>query len=113
MAYIACGGDGAKALPLRGSQDAVVDFTLDLVAEKRDILGSFEKVDEPGAGVDQARGSLTDSKPTRLSRSFGFGKIFPAYHLAHSVHVKAQKHREQRSLLRGFSDLTFGGNIDR
>ena len=48
---VACRRDGAEALALRRSEDAVHDFALDQVAEKRNVLGSIEKLDQPEAGV--------------------------------------------------------------
>ncbi len=83
---------------MRSPEDAVDDFTLDQVAEKRYVLGSLEKLDQPRAGAQQTDRRLTNRKSTRLNRGFRFRKIFPAEDLAHCRHIEPEKHREQGHL---------------
>ena len=74
VAQVACRGDGAQPFSLRGAQDAVDDFTLDQVAEKRNILGSLEKLDQPRAGTQQTDGRFADCQSARSNRGLGFRK---------------------------------------
>jgi hypothetical protein len=95
---IAGRGDGAEASSLWASEDAVNDFALDQMAEKRYVLGSLEKLDQPGAGAQQADRGFTDSNSTALNGDFWFRKIFPAKDLPHCSHIESEKHRKQGDL---------------
>jgi hypothetical protein len=54
VAEVARGCDGAEAFALRSAEDAVEDFALDEMTEERYVLGNIEKIDQSGAGVEQA-----------------------------------------------------------
>ena len=95
------------------SEQAVDGFTLDQVAEKRNILGNFEKIDQPCTGAEQADRRLANSKSMRLNRGLGFRKIFQAEDLPHCRHIEPEKPRERGDLFRGFDNLTFDRNIEK
>jgi hypothetical protein len=104
--------DGAESLPLWSSEDSVDDPTLDQGAEERYILGSIEKLDEPGAGAQYSDRVSPTANPRRCEGPFEFRQIFPAQDLPHCRHIKPEKHRE-RHLFRGFDKLALNGSIDR
>ncbi len=83
------GRDGTEVFSLWSSEQAVDGFTLDQVAEKRNILGNFEKIDQPCTGAEQADHRLANSKSMRLNRGLGFRKIFQAEDLPHCRHIVA------------------------
>jgi hypothetical protein len=97
---------------LRGAENAIDDLTLDQIAEKRNILGSLEKLDQASAGAEQPGCRFTHCESAR-GRCFGFRQFFPADDLSHCRHIQAQEHGEQGNLFRGLNDLTLGRNIDR
>jgi hypothetical protein len=112
MAEIARGCDGAEAFSLRSSENAVDNFALDQMAQERDVLRGFKKIDQPGAGVEQTDRRLPYSNSARLSGDRKFRKIFSAGDLPHGRHIEAQKHGEQGDFFRSFDDLTHSGNIN-
>ena len=99
VAEVARGCDGAEAFALRSAEDPVEDLALDKMTEERYVLGSIEKIDQPGAGVEQADGGFADRDSAGLYGGCRLGKIFAAEDLAHGGHVETQKHREHRDLL--------------
>jgi hypothetical protein len=46
---VPCGCDGAQAFPLWSAEDAVNDFPLYQVPQKRYVVRSLEKLDQPSA----------------------------------------------------------------
>ena len=106
VAEIARGCDGAEAFSLWSSENAVDNFALDQVAQEGNVLGSFEKIDEPGAGVEQADRRLAYSNSARLSGGSDVQEIFAADDLTHGWHIETKKHGEQGNSFRGFDDLT-------
>ena len=92
VAEVARGCDGAETFALRSAEDAVEDFALDKMAEERDVLGSIEKIDQSGAGVEQADGGFANRDSAVLNGGCRLGKFFAAEHLAHSGHVETQNH---------------------
>ncbi len=71
---VPCRCDGAKAFSLWGEEDAVNDFTLYQGGEKRYVLGSREKLDQPRAHGTQPDCRFTNSKPATLNRGLGSGR---------------------------------------
>ena len=113
VAEIAGGGDGAEAFALRRAKDAVDDFALDQVAEKGNVLGGVEKVDEPSAGARANRRWFRRRRcPRDAMEVSGSGRSSRLEDLADGGHIEPEKHGEQRDLFRGFDDLALGGNID-
>src|SRR5713101_10117895 len=90
---VACRCDGTQAFSLRRSEYTVDDFTLDQVAEKGNILGSLEKLDQSRARAQQSDRRDTNSKSASLSRGFRFRKVVPAEDLAHCGHIEPEKYR--------------------
>ena len=112
VAQIACGGDGAKALALRRAQYAIDDFTLDQVAEKRNILGSLQQTDQPRAGIQQTGGRFADGKPREDGVAPASGSS-SRLTTSRTVGISRRRNIESIGTCSDASTIwLFGGNID-
>jgi hypothetical protein len=81
-------------------------------AHERDILWSIQKIQKPGARLQEISRCFPDCDPSTLRLPVMFLELFLGKDLANDCHVERQQQSEQRSRFARSDDLAHGGHID-
>jgi hypothetical protein len=103
----------AEPAALLSHEETIDDFPRDQRHEDSRFGGGIQEPDKPHDGVQQVHIQRADGDGPHISRAWRRGVTSLNHDRADEGGVEFQAETEEWSLLRGFEDLTDGGQIDR